>query len=148
MNDLWKKTAILAVIGFALGVLVSLGFLLHLGMEAVYEQQGGRWIMVYMLLSGGLGMASMGSMTIYEIEHWSLTRATLTHLAITLAAFCALGGWLGWFDDLRRPWVWITFALYLGAYFIIWLIMYQSYKHKVRRINEELKHWKDAQGGE
>ena len=145
MKELWRKTAMLAAIGFAAGLLVAGGFLMLNGIQEVYAARGAGWMAAYILISGGVGLVNMGTMTIYGIERWSLTRATLTHFAIVLGSYFALGGFLGWF---RSAMAWIMLAGFVVVYFIIWLIIYLSYKRQVRRMNEDLKHWKDAQGRE
>ena len=142
MKELWKKTALLAAVGLATGILVGLGFLLPNGILETFTQRGSGWALAYMLICGAMGMINMGTMTIYEIEHWSLTRATLTHFAITLSTFCGLGLFLGWF---RSTLIIVMLALFVIAYFIIWLSMYLSYRRQVRRMNEELRHWKETQ---
>ena len=98
MRDFWKKALAMAAIGFAVGILVGLGFLLPYGIGKYYAQYGAGRIALHLGLSG-----------------------------------------------LVTPWV-------LGScvviYFIIWLIMYLRGKRQVRRINEALRTWKDAQGDE
>ena len=117
------------------------------GILETFPQRGSGWALAYMLICGAMGMINMGTMTIYEIEHWSLTRATLTHFAITMACLCLIGFPMDWFTlhDPYTPWI-------LGGcvvvYFIIWLVMSLHGKRQVRRINEALKTWKDRQGEE
>lgn len=143
MREFWKKTALLAAIGLAAGLLVGLCFILLNGIKSVVETEGPGWLLAYMLISGAMGMINLSTMTIYEIESWSLTRATLTHFVIVMGTVCGLGLFLGWFRSASG---FIMLAAAVVAYFIIWLIMYLSYKRQVRRMNEDLKHWKDAQG--
>ena len=145
MKELLKKTALLSAIGFAVGVLVGLGFLAFYGVQATVEAYGAGWLMAYMLICSAMGAINLGTMTLYEIERWSLTRATLTHLAITLATCGGLGLFLGWF---RSAVIWYMLIAFVVAYFIIWLIIYLSYKRRVKKLNEDLKHWKEAQDGE
>ena len=142
MKELLKKTALLAAIGFAAGLLVGFSFLMLNGLQSTVAENGAGWTVAYMLISGAMGMINIGTMTLYEIERWSLTRATLTHLAITLSTCCGLGLFLHWF---RSATGWIMLAIFIVAYFIIWLIIYLSYKRQVRKLNEHLAHWKDAQ---
>lgn len=145
MKELLKKSALLGAIGFAVGLLVGFGFLVCHGMQATVAEKGAGWTVAYMLISGGMGLVNMGTMTLYEIERWSLTRATLTHFAITLSTCCGLGLFLGWF---RSATAWIMLAAFVAVYFIIWLVIYRSYKRRVRKLNEDLKHWKDAHSEE
>ena len=144
MSDFWKKTAKMAAIGFGLGCLVGLGFLLPYGIGAFYAQRGAGWLALHIAISGLVGLVNMGTMTVYKLEHWSLLRCTTTHFVIVLSCLCLIGFSMGWFTlhDPVTPWI-------LGScvvmYFIIWLIMYLRGKRQVRQINEALKSWKDAQ---
>lgn len=147
MRDFWKNTAKMAAIGFAAGLLVGLGFLLPYGVGAFYAEYGAGRVALHLGLSGVLGAVNMGSATIYSLEHWGVLRCTVTHFVITMSCLCLIGFTMGWFalGDPVTPWV-------LGScvviYFVIWLVMYLRGKRQVRRINEALKTWKDAQGDE
>ena len=144
MGKFWKKTIILAAIGFALGILVGLGFLSITGVGTYYVQKGTDGLALYLALSGLLGAVGMGSTTIYSLEHWGLLRCTATHFVITLLAYCAVGFTLGWLD-LRDPGTLLMLLGYVIAYFIIWVAMCIKYKRQIRRINEALKTWKAHQ---
>ena len=144
MRDFWKKTANMAAIGFALGILVGLGFLLPYGIGAYYEKFGPAQMALHLAVSGVVGAVNMGSTTIYNLDQWSILRCTLTHFAITMTCLCLIGFSMGWFD-LREPLtLWILGGCVI-AYFIIWLIMYLRYNREIRRINAALKTWKDRQ---
>ena len=147
MGEFWKKTVLLAAIGFVLGILVGLGFLSITGVGAYALQRGTEGLALYMALSGLLGAVGMGGTTIYSMERWSLLRCTATHFAVTLTAYCAVGFTLGWLD-LRDPATPFMFLGYGIAYFIIWLAMFLKYKRQIRQINEALKTWKRRQNGE
>ena len=138
MRNLWKRTMIRAAVGLAMGLLIGLGFLALPG-----GKHGAGWVAAYLLICCAMGVINMGSTTLYEIERWSITRTTLAHLAITLTTFCGLALFLGWF---RSGTIWIMLALFIGFYFVVWLVMYQSYRRQVRKMNEDLKRWKAAQG--
>ena len=144
MSELWKRTVILAAVGFVLGILVGLGFLSITGVGTYYVQKGADGLALYLALSGLLGAVGMGGTTIYSMEHWGLLRCTVTHFVITLLAYCAVGSTLGWLD-LREPVTLLMFLGYVIAYFIIWLAMCIKYKRQIRRINEALKTWKAHQ---
>ncbi|MBQ8091428.1 MAG: DUF3021 domain-containing protein [Pyramidobacter sp.] len=145
MNAFWKKTAILAAIGFILGILVGMGFLLIGGSGIYFEMNGANRTALYLALSGLLGAVNMGPMTIYSLERWGLLRCTLTHFFISMSSVCAVGFTLGWLS-LRDPFTVWMLAGCVVVYFIIWLIMYLRGKRQVRRMNEALKRWKDEQG--
>ncbi|MBR6890342.1 MAG: DUF3021 domain-containing protein [Clostridia bacterium] len=143
MSEFWKKTAKTAGIGFALGVLVGMAFLLPCGIGAYRAAHGAGRLALYLAMSGLLGAVNMGSTTIYSLEHWGLLRCTLTHFLIAMACMCLIGFAMGWFDPREPITLWML-ALCVVVYFIIWLIMYRLYKRQIRRINAALKAWKRA----
>ena len=147
MRDFWKNTSKMAAIGFAAGILVGLGFLLPYGVGAFYAEYGAGRFALHLGLSGVLGAVNMGSATIYSLEHWGVLRCTVTHFIITMSCLCLIGFPMGWFTlhDPVTPWV---LGSCVVAYFVIWLVMYLRGRRQVRRINEALKSWKDAQGDE
>ena len=141
MSEFWKRTAFLSAVGFALGILVGLGFLSITGVGTYYVQRGADGLALYLALSGLLGAVGMGGTTVYSLEHWCLLRCTATHFVITLSVYCAVGFTLGWLD-LRDPVTPYMFLGYVIAYFVIWMVMYLRYKRQIRRINEALRTWK------
>ena len=147
MQEIWKKTILLAAIGFVLGILVGLGFLSIAGVGTYYIQKGAGGLALYLALSGLIGAVGVGGMTIYSQEHWGLLRCTATHFAITLFTFCAVGFTLGWLDPRDHATLYM-FVGYVIAYFIIWLVMYLIKRRQIRQINLALKTWKEHQNEE
>ena len=143
MSEFWKRTAKTAGIGFALGTLIGLAFLLPYGVGAFWAERGAKRFALHVVMSGLLGAVNMGSTTIYSLEHWSLMRCTLTHFLITMSCMCLVGFSMGWFDLRQSVTLWML-AICVVIYFIIWLIMYLMYKRQIRRINTALKNWKNA----
>lgn len=144
MRDFWKKTLLLAAVGFAAGLLVGLGFLSITGINTYFAQNGPGRLALYIGLSSILGAVNLGTTTIYSLEHWGLLRCTLTHFLIAMATFSTVGFALGWLS-LREPaTLWMLPACVI-AYFIIWLVMYLCYRREIRRINSALKRWKAEQ---
>ena len=139
MRELWKKTAILASVGFALGVLLGLVILSLIGIREYQEQQGVGQLTFYLLASGAA--------VVYSFERWGLLKTTLTHFCISMASVCAVGFSVGWLR-LRDARTWLTLAACVAAYFVIWIIMYLRYKREIRRINRALERWKRAQKDE
>ena len=147
MSEFWKKTAKTAGIGFALGVLVGMAFLLSCGIGAYRAAHGAGRLALYLAMSGLLGAVNMGSTTIYSLEHWGVLRCTATHFLITMTCLCTVGFSMDWFTlhDPVTPWM-------LGScvviYFIIWLIISLRCKREIRQINAALKDWKSTQRDE
>ena len=144
MRELWKKSLFLASVGFVLGVLLGLGILALEGSLGGGEQQAGG-MTLYLVSSGLLGAVNMGATVVYSMESWGLLRVTLTHFCICMASVCGVGIWIGWLSP-GDPWTWIILGVCVVVYFIIWIIMYLRYKREIRKINEALERWKDAQG--
>ena len=144
MREFWKQTAILAVVGFILGLLVGLGFQAVHGIRAFIAQSDRGCVAQYLVLSGLLGAVNMGTATVYSLERWGILRCTLTHFVIAISSVCAVGFALGWLSLSDPVTLWML-AASVVAYFLIWLIMYRRYKRKIRRINEALNHWKAEQ---
>lgn len=147
MHGLWKKTAILAAVGFIAGILVGLGFLLFGGSGVRYVMDGEDRTALYLALSGLMGAVNVGAMTIYALEHWGLLRCTLTHFVLSMSSVCAVGFALGWLGPGDPFTLWML-AGCAAAYFIIWFIMFAQYRRRIRRMNEALERWKAGQGEE
>lgn len=139
VNGLLKSALRRAVVGFALGMLVSAGILCmaHPGAFA-----GDTGALVLNLLSGGLlGAVNTGTTTLYTLESWGLLRCTLTHFAIAMASVCVVGFSLGWLSLRDRFTLWML-AGCIALYFVIWLVQFLSMRSRVRQINRDLKTWK------
>lgn len=143
-----KRILLRSAIGFPVGVcisnLISLGFAFGFGeyfpcapqCTALFgsEVTGAA---VQLLLSGLLGAVFAGCSVIWEVEHWSLLRATATHFCITTVVFFGVSVLLGW--CALNLW---GMLFYIGFFFVIylciWLSQYFAYKRKIQKINQSL----------
>ena len=141
MEEIWKKAVILGAIGMILGIFVGAGFWYLMSGEAPESSTGLGALMLHLLLSGVLGMVANGSSVIYEIEEWSIVRATIIHFIIAMGIFYVIAFNLGWFSP-SDPACWIMSAIMVFVYFVIWMVQSLVFKHKVKRMNEELRKWK------
>ena len=141
MEEIWKKAVVLGAIGMILGIFVGTGFWLFLSGDASGASDGSGAMIVHLLLSGVLGMVANGSSAIYEIEEWGIVRATVTHFVITMGTYYTIAFSLGWFSP-TDPDCWIMSGILVFVYFMIWLLQSLIFKHKVKRMNEELRRWK------
>ena len=141
MEAIWKKAVILGAIGMILGIFIGAGFWYLMSGEAPETSTSLNAMMLHLLLSGVLGMVANGSSVIYEIEEWSIVRATITHFIIAMGAFYVIAFTLGWFSP-ADPACWIMSVILVFVYFLIWMIQSLIFKHKVKRMNEELRKWK------
>ena len=133
-----KKAILLGLIGYAAGCLIGLCFALQSKEFSIVTA------LPHILLGGIPGAIAMGTVVIYDIEAWSLLRATVTHFLITMGALILACFVLDWFP----PWsaaFWMMLAIDLAGYLLIWLIMYGRYKAEVRKLNELLKKSNEAE---
>ena len=129
---LWKKTMLLGLAGFVLGVLICIGFMLARsseGLKAAFPN---------LVISGIYGAVAMGSSIVYDVEKWSIARATATHFLLVFALYFLLVLSMGWFS-LSDPVFWIVVGAMVAGYILIWLLQYLSYKRQIREMNDELK---------
>lgn len=121
------------MIGFSMGMLI--GAVMYVVFASPDRIADGGGLLAQLIGSGLYGAIAMGGVISYDIESWSLVRATLTHYILTFASFIAAALLLGWFDGIGLL---IAFLAFSGAFFIIWIIMYILSRREVRKINEEL----------
>ncbi len=135
MNKLVKRGLILGIIGFVLGILIGLMFCLTGDEPGGLELTGET--MFYLLIGGLQGMSAMGFTVVYEIEHWSILRCTVTHFIITAGGYFTMGYLQGWLIP-GEMFAHIMIIAFVIAYFIIWLVQYLISLHKIRKMNEDL----------
>lgn len=127
-----RKAILLGLIGYIAGCVIGFCFALR---NESFTFVGA---LPDILLGGIPGAIAMGSSVIYDVEKWSILRATVTHFLITMGAILIGCFVLKWF----KPWsalFWIMLAAELAGYILIWLIMHQCYRAKVRKLNEMLR---------
>ena len=86
----------------------------------------------------------MGCSVFYDIENWSILRATLSHFLLTLLSFYAMAclqRWMKLFDMV----FWISTAAFIVVYIIICLSQYFSWRRQVRKMNLELQAMKQRE---
>ncbi len=146
----------LFMIRFAIGI--PMGILIGLGISAIsvtsYYADGavhvvapefaasvGSVPLAFFLLalgSGLLGGIGLGCTITYEIETWSLLRATLTHMLIDVIAMFVTGYLLQWWDLTNPAEDAIMLGFFLVSYFIVWSCMCIVLRRRVRQLNTEL----------
>ena len=136
---LWKKGALYALIGFAAGALIGGGI------HAALDAGDGKCLLLNLLVGGFYGAVAMGSSVVYEIDEWSILRATVTHFLLVMVLYAVTGLSMGWFR-LDEPLFWIIIGIMTCGYVLIWLIQYLLCRRKIRRLNEDLKRWKGGSG--
>ncbi len=152
------RVVFLSSIGFAIGVIV--GVLITAVLTTFSINDGtlylcvpeftafiGDQLMAFMIqvfLSGLLGLICMGTSAMYEIEEWSLLKATLIHYIISMTVYYFTAFFLKWLSPRDIKYNLIIFAALSVVYTFIWLSHYISYKVQITKINRELTAWKAA----
>ncbi|MCR4787452.1 MAG: DUF3021 domain-containing protein [Lachnospiraceae bacterium] len=133
------KTKIL--IKSMLGALMSVGICLVLYVFGSYDNIiFDRPAMIAQILGSMLmGALCMGGSVAYEIDSWSLGKATLVHYVATIGAFICASSLLHWFDGVVLL---IAIICCTVGYFFIWLINFLLWRKQIRRINSDLAEMK------
>lgn len=151
MHKMKKKLIIHPVVGFVVGAGVGnlIAFLFSVlsgghgivAAELVAKTGAAGAIALQTFLSGILGLVSIGGMLLYEIDKWSLAKATIVHFVSIAACFVGTSLILHWF-----PLQFVYYVIALGAmavgFMIIWVCMYLAWKKEVKKMNEELEEYK------
>lgn len=82
----------------------------------------------------------------YEIESWSLTKATAAHY-LSMSLGYLIPNWVLCWDIPLKMFLIIEGFMTLG-FFLIWLAMYLYFKRKVKKLNSMLLRKKEAEGSE
>lgn len=82
-----------------------------------------------------IGAIWSGASVIWDVEHWSLLRQTLTHFLLCSVVCLPIAWAMDWMADQPGWYLFGFVAMYAG----IWLINYLQIRRRVREINEKLK---------
>ena len=145
MTNLRKKALWMSLLGFVLGIVVGICFLLISEPESMSFKDPILTMVLYYVFCGLLGALSMGTSVIYDIESWSILRCTVTHFLITIVGFITFYAGLIAIGISSLPPLGICIfiiAIFVVIYFCIWLIQFLIFRHKVKKMNERLQTWK------
>lgn len=136
-----KKFLRRGAVGFPLGIFILILISLlsdndSLVSPALAQQVGCETaaLALNLVLSGIFGALCMGGTVFYEIEDWSLTKATFLHYLLIIACFPPLAWFLRWFTKPTD--ILIMTGIQTVAFFLIWLIMYLRCRAEVKELNE------------
>ncbi len=150
-----RKIIIRLILGFIVGaimgnlitLLVNLGYGEAVSVVSPHQVEAlghSLAIVLQTILSGLLGVVCIGGISFYDIESWSLLKATIAHSVPILIGFILV------FTILQ--WVPFTFVncliiavIVIVVYAIIWLIMYLMWKNEVKKMNEDLKAYRERE---
>ena len=149
-----KKLILHLIVGFVVGAVVGnlIAFLFGVASgenDIVAKELAAKTglagaICLQTFLCGLFGMGSIGGMLLYEIDKWSLAKATIVHYLLIVVCFVGCSLILRWF-----PAKFVYYAISVGAMTVgfaaIWLGMYLAWKKEVEKMNEELDEYKKEQ---
>ncbi|MGI6326759.1 MAG: DUF3021 domain-containing protein [Saccharofermentanales bacterium] len=98
-------------------------------------------IVVQTILAAIFGMVALGGMCLFDIEKWSLLRASVVHCALILFTYIIVGLLLHWFSFDIIP-ILIMACIIIFVYALIWLIMYIAWKREIRQMNRLAEEYK------
>ncbi len=133
--NLKEKFAFLFVTGFSIGLLIMVFVVSFvLSPEELAGEQS--LLPMHFICSGLYGAICFSGTICYDIEKWSLLRATVTHFAVVFLSFLFVNGTLKWYPaEILLP----VLAMMAAGYAFIWIIMYAVWKAKVENLNRELE---------
>lgn len=143
-----KRIIIGFIIGAAMGNLITLIFSVAYdeGVKVVFnsliEAMGMPLaITVQTLLSGIFGIVCIAGSLVFDIESWSLLKATVVHAVPVIILFVTISAVLKWVNFTFANCA-IMVAIGVVTYALIWLIMYLIWKAEIKKMNEELEEYK------
>lgn len=125
------------LIGMTIGLsLNSLGYFIAAFSNEVLTLNASMVIFQFLIcLFTGFYCAAIS--VVYEIEHWSLLRATLTH-AILISLYFPIAYVAGWLPTGLLPM--IGFIIYfIVIYGVIWFSFKRYFDKQAKQLNEQLK---------
>lgn len=103
-------------------------------------------MLLELVLVGLYGAICMAGTLLYDADRLPLSLATLLHCLMCILPFAPLALFLGWCTRLGD--VLIMSGFQLVAFFLIWLILYVSYRREIRELNKMQKDYLNENGEE
>lgn len=141
-----KKALLRGLIGIPIGVFINITIMLMISLSlgkvvnyrtALSEIPLNSFLINY-IISILVGFAFASGTAIYQVERWSITKQTLIHFVLTTSVFIPSAIICKW----TRPDI-VSIMTYIVVFVIIyvsiWVIQYNFWKKRIRKINEKLK---------
>lgn len=140
-----KKTLIRAAVGFLIGIIMGDGIAMLTGMSGDHFRPVSSALenlcgsitaafIVQTLISGIYGAVCYGGISIYDIERLPMAAASVLHCLMIVILFIPTSLFLGWCVTPAE--FVIMSGIQIAVYFLIWLILYISYRKEVKKLNE------------
>ena len=94
---------------------------------------------VQLIISGFFGAICIGGTIVYDIESWSILKATMSHFIITVVIFFITAFLLRWWLMTDYKIDLIILAIFIIIYLFIWIAQYIKYKIQIKKIQNDVK---------
>lgn len=84
------------------------------------------------------GAAWAGASVIWETEHWSILRQTVTHLLVCSLCTFPIAYFMRWMHPSVLGII-SYFGIFFAIYFVIWIIQYLGMRRRIKQINTAFK---------
>lgn len=154
-----KRLIARSLIGFAVGAIIAHTITLLVNffdrgqylicMPQLAEKFGHTGAVVAQTVLGALfGMVALGGTCLFNIEKWSLLRASVVHCTLILVTYVIVGLLLHWFSFHIIPMLIMT-CIVVFIYALIWFVMYVIWKRDIRQMNQLVEEYiKDTEANE
>ena len=141
LSNVLKRIGLGFLMGMAIGNIISLMFSYastgeaRILSEAFVQKMGSEPLafLIQVLLCGVIGMAGVGGMSFYDIEHWSMLKTAVVHYLLCIAVLIPCALFLVWFETAAD--ILVMAVIEAVAYFLIWLVFYIKYRVQVGKLN-------------
>ena len=135
-----------AAIGFLIGIIMGNGIVVMINAfsgdnitpvtKQLVRQCGGNGsaFILQTILSGFYGAACFAGCSLYDIESLPLTLTSVIHCFLIVTLYIPVSFFLGWSCTVWE--VLIMAGAQTAVYFIIWLILYFSYRRQANELNK------------
>jgi hypothetical protein len=145
-KEILKRSLIGAPIGLASSTIITIVISLIIGDGVYYAvvpslvtQMGSEInaVILQAALSFIYGAAWAGASVIWSVDHWSILKMTLVHLAITSPATFPIAYFAHWMPHSAGG-ILLYFGIFNAIYIAIWFSQYGAMKKRVKELNDKI----------
>jgi len=145
-KELLKRCLFGAPIGLAISSIITIIISLTVGdgaynavVPSLAQDMGSEInaVVLQAVLSIIYGAAWAGASVVWDMEHWSILKMTLVHLAVTSIASFPIAYFARWMPH-NAAGILLYVAIFVGIYAAIWFSQYSAMKKRIREMNEKL----------
>ena len=138
MKKFWKEFLLRGLVAAAGGPVVLAIIYGILGATGAVESLSPREVCVGILSITGLAFVAAGMTAVYQMEQLPLPTMVLLHGGVLYMAYAVTYLLNGWLLNGLKPFLVFT-GIFIGGYGLIWTIIYNVNRAKIKKINEKLK---------